>query len=45
MKVNVQVRDETSGLFHADTLDMYHARHHQGGRVCTTLQHKILAIS
>ncbi|MCZ1250977.1 hypothetical protein EIL81_19585, partial [Photorhabdus laumondii subsp. laumondii] len=22
MKVNVQVRDETSGLFHVDTLDM-----------------------
>lgn len=30
MKVNVQVRDETSGLFHVDTLDMYHARHRQG---------------
>ncbi len=29
MKVNVQVRDETSGLFHVDTLDMYHARHRQ----------------
>ncbi|MEX9225971.1 CHC2 zinc finger domain-containing protein [Providencia rettgeri] len=30
MKVNVQVRDEASGLFHVDTLDMYHARHRQG---------------
>ncbi|SUD99123.1 Uncharacterised protein [Providencia rettgeri] len=28
MKVNVQVRDEASGLFHVDTLD--HARHRQG---------------
>lgn len=30
MKVNMQVRDEASGLFHVDTLDMYHARHRQG---------------
>ncbi|MCC8367288.1 toprim domain-containing protein [Xenorhabdus sp. PB61.4] len=29
MKVNVQVRDDTSGLFHVDTLDMYHARSRQ----------------
>jgi DNA primase len=29
MKVNVQVRDETSGAFHVDSLDMYHARQRQ----------------
>lgn len=30
MKVNVQVRDETTGAFHVDSLDMYHARARQG---------------
>lgn len=29
MKVNVQVRDETTGAFHVDSLDMYHARQRQ----------------
>ncbi|MBU9823549.1 CHC2 zinc finger domain-containing protein [Rahnella perminowiae] len=30
MKVNVQVRDETTGGFHVDQLDMYSSRHRQG---------------
>ncbi|MFP1814127.1 CHC2 zinc finger domain-containing protein, partial [Lonsdalea quercina] len=30
MKVNVQVRDESTGAFHVDSLDMYHARQRQG---------------
>lgn len=30
MKVNVQVRDETSLAFHVDQLDMYSSRHRQG---------------
>ncbi|BFI52238.1 hypothetical protein KD3_05060 [Yersinia pseudotuberculosis] len=30
MKVNVQVRDEASGAFHVDQLDMYHAKQRQG---------------
>lgn len=30
MKVNVQVRDETTGAFHVDSLDMYNARARQG---------------
>lgn len=30
MKVNVQVRDEATGAFHVDSLDMYHARARQG---------------
>ncbi|AWH87799.1 CHC2 zinc finger domain-containing protein [Limnobaculum parvum] len=30
MKVSIQVRDETSGVFHVDTLDMYSSRHRQG---------------
>lgn len=30
MKVNVQVRDESTGAFHMDSLDMYHARQRQG---------------
>ncbi|EJX0634263.1 toprim domain-containing protein [Salmonella enterica] len=29
MKVNVQVRDEATGAFHVDSLDMYHARQRQ----------------
>lgn len=29
MKVNVQVRDEASGAFHVDQLDMYHAKQRQ----------------
>ncbi|PVZ84726.1 DNA primase [Serratia sp. S1B] len=29
MKVNVQVRDEVSGAFHVDQLDMYHAKQRQ----------------
>lgn len=29
MKVNVQVRDESSGAFHVDQLDMYHAKQRQ----------------
>lgn len=29
MKVNIQVRDELSGAFHVDSLDMYHARQRQ----------------
>ena len=29
MKVNVQVRDETTGAFHVDSLDMYHAKQRQ----------------
>lgn len=29
MKVNLQVRDETSGAFHVDSLDMYHAKQRQ----------------
>ncbi len=29
MKVNVQVRDETTGAFHVDQLDMYHAKQRQ----------------
>ncbi|MFP1814113.1 CHC2 zinc finger domain-containing protein, partial [Lonsdalea quercina] len=30
MKVNVQVRDESTGAFHVDSLDMYSSRHRQG---------------
>ncbi|EGI3979560.1 toprim domain-containing protein [Escherichia coli] len=30
MKVNVQVRDEATGAFHVDSLDMYNARQRQG---------------
>ncbi|UNK63026.1 CHC2 zinc finger domain-containing protein [Buttiauxella ferragutiae] len=30
MKVNIQVRDETSQAFHVDQLDMYSSRHRQG---------------
>ncbi|MEA9393570.1 CHC2 zinc finger domain-containing protein [Acerihabitans sp. TG2] len=30
MKVNVQVRDDTTGAFHVDSLDMYHAKQRQG---------------
>ncbi|OSN02217.1 DNA primase [Lonsdalea britannica] len=30
MKVNVQVRDESTGAFHMDSLDMYSSRHRQG---------------
>ncbi|UYA60270.1 DNA primase, phage associated [Pectobacterium sp. F1-1] len=30
MKVNVQVRDESAGTFHVDSLDMYSSRHRQG---------------
>lgn len=29
MKVNVQVRDESTGAFHVDQLDMYHAKQRQ----------------
>jgi len=29
MKVNVQVRDESTGAFHVDSLDMYHAKQRQ----------------
>ncbi|OSN00980.1 CHC2 zinc finger domain-containing protein [Lonsdalea populi] len=30
MKVNVQVRDDSTGAFHVDSLDMYSSRHRQG---------------
>lgn len=30
MKVNVQVLDESSGAFHVDSFDMYHAKQRQG---------------
>lgn len=30
MKVNVQVLDESTGAFHVDSLDMYHAKQRQG---------------
>ena len=30
MKVNVQVLDESTGAFHVDTFDMYHAKQRQG---------------
>ncbi|MCX2959240.1 MAG: hypothetical protein N6V49_10910, partial [Serratia symbiotica] len=30
MKVNVQVLDESTGAFHVDSFDMYHAKQRQG---------------
>jgi len=34
MKVNVQVLDESTGAFHVDTFDMYHAKQRQAYVSC-----------